>query len=361
MKESNFTTASHGARNAVRSAALDDVASDWLVRRYAGFSAEEEAEFQRWLSTDEGHGAAFARIEAAWTALNRPRELGEAGAVSQELRARNRWRQRRQTRYVFATAGLAAAAALVFALLPPDAPRSFPSTPITVTVKPDRQVLPDGSSVELNAAAEIEVVFSSHARGVRLVRGEALFAVAKDANRPFVVTAGAVEVRAVGTAFAVRYAPKQVDVLVTEGHVAVERVERATPASQPGVGGGGDANRSESRTLAAGQRIAIQIDPPASPSSPVPAVLQMTAPEIESALAWRGKRLEFTGTPLAEAVALLNRHNRLQFSIADPAIAALQISGIFWADDPDGFARLLATGMNVSNERRGDAILLRGR
>ncbi|MGH7957218.1 MAG: FecR family protein [Opitutaceae bacterium] len=361
MKESTSTAASLGARNAVGSDALDDVASDWLVRRYAGFSAEEEAEFRRWLSTDARHGEAFARIETAWTALNRPRELGEAGAVSQELRARNRRRQRRQTTYGFATAGLAAAAALVFALLPPDAPRSFPSTPITVTVKPDRQVLPDGSRVELNAGAEIEVAFSPQARGVRLVRGEALFAVARDADRPFIVTAGAVEVRAVGTAFAVRYEPKEVDVIVTEGHVAVERVELAMPASQPRVGGGGEANRSESRTLAAGQRLAIQIDPLASPSSPVPAVLHMTARQIESALAWRGKRLEFTGTPLAEAVVLLNRHNRIQFSIADPAISALQISGIFWADDPDGFARLLATGMNVSHERVGDTILLRGR
>ncbi|MGH7956064.1 MAG: iron-containing alcohol dehydrogenase, partial [Opitutaceae bacterium] len=77
-----------------------------------------------------------------------------------------------------------------------------------------------GSVVELNVDADILVDFSPVRRAVRLVRGEAHFTVATDAARPFVVSAGGVEVRAVGTGFAVHFAPQEIAVLVTEGQVA---------------------------------------------------------------------------------------------------------------------------------------------
>ena len=81
-------------------------------------------------------------------------------------------------------------------------------------VHPNIQTLPDGSTVELNSSAEIVLDFTPTMRGVRLVRGEALFMVRKDAGRPFVVTANGVTVRAVGTAFAVRHGDARIAVLV---------------------------------------------------------------------------------------------------------------------------------------------------
>ncbi|MGH7956227.1 MAG: FecR family protein [Opitutaceae bacterium] len=99
-----------------------------------------------------------------------------------------------------------------------------------MVTRQQRQTLADGSVVELNAGADILVDFSPARRSVRLVRSEAHFAVATDATRPFVVSAGGVEVRAVGTEFAVRFGSQEIAVLVTEGQVAVARTAAPAPA-----------------------------------------------------------------------------------------------------------------------------------
>ena len=321
-------------------------AADWLVRRNDGFSRTDELDFKAWICSNPTHRRAFNTVEKTWAVLNQPREIGHAASLDRELAARQTARARRRLSYVF-SAGVAAAAALAVGIL---LPMKHVAEPVaaTVAVRPDRQTLSDGSVVELKSGAEIAISFSTDARRVRLLHGEVLFRVAKDATRPFLVSAGAVEVRAVGTAFAVRHYTKEVAVLVTEGRVAVERLninspDISTPEFQP-------------MYLGAGDRVVIPSNLPATAEL---AVTSMTAHQIAADLAWRGKRVEFTGTTVAEAVMLFNKQNRLQLSIKDPAIARLQITGIFWADDPDGFVRLLENGMNVRGDRTTRGIELR--
>lgn len=67
----------------------------------------------------------------------------------------------------------------------------------------------------------------------------------------------------------------------------------------------------------------------------------------------------FRHTPI-EAVALINRHNRVQFIIEDPELARTRVSGIFGAVNTDAFVRLLESGFDIQSERRGtDEIVLR--
>ena len=341
--------------------AIDELASDWLVRSYAGLSAEERIQLHCWLDADARHRSAYSQIESAWTALNRPRQLGEGVVVARELTKRRAVRRRRLT-FGFASMGLAAVAAMMVTLSPKL--RVEPAMPATVVVKPDRRILPDGSTLELNAGADVAISFSARQRDVKLLRGEVLFAVAKDANRPFVVSIAGVAVRAVGTAFAIRYDSQQVDVLVTEGKVAVEpahsgALSNAAAAPAEPLANTFMTERTEPRTLVAGQRVAIPIGSDARPVIPV--ATQVTTENIERALAWRARRIEFTGTALSDAVALLNRQNRTQLAIVDHALNELQITGIFWSDEPEGFARALEAGMDVMNQRTGDTIYLRRR
>src|SRR5690606_19734450 len=91
--------------------------------------------------------------------------------------------------------------------------------------------LSDGSLVYLNSASEVLVAFNEHERRIILETGEAHFEVVPDASRPFIVTAGSVSVRAVGTAFNVKLAAESIDVLVVEGKVELSRQEKATAAS----------------------------------------------------------------------------------------------------------------------------------
>ena len=63
--------------------------------------------------------------------------------------------------------------------------------------------------------------------------------------------------------------------------------------------------------------------------------------------------IEFANTPLAEVIARFNRQNRLQFTLADPALGTLPISGALNVSNPDGFIRLLAAVHGLRAEARG--------
>jgi transmembrane sensor len=317
---------------------VEDEAADWLARREAGLTAEEQAAFSQWLLANPRHADAAKRLELAWRLMRRPRFSGQADAVLEAIAVKVARRKRFQHRLWTAGGGLAVAAALALAFLPgapaPEAARTA-ALPASVSNQPERHTLADGSVVELNAGGEIAVAFTPGRRDVRLVRGRAHFTVTKDPARPFVVTAGAVSVRAVGTAFAVRFEPEQVGVAVTEGRVAVESTvaQTAVPIY-----------------LGAGHGISVPV--PARPGQVSESAGQPGEPP--TAQAWTGLRLEFTDTPLSEAVELFNGQNQVQLALGDAQLADLRISGIFRADDPEGFSRLLEDSAGLRVNRLAD-------
>ncbi len=230
-------------------------------------------------------------------------------------------------------------------------------------LRPAQRTLPDGTHVELNAGAEIEVDFSGPLRRVVLRRGEGHFQVAKDPLRPFVVSAGEIEVRAVGTAFAVDRAARGVEVLVTEGRVAVEQPaatagtasvsEPASPARPPTAMG----------TLDAGGRMVVTRSTD-QPTAPLLSEVTTVSPQaIEQRLAWRVPRLEFSATPLARAVVLFNeeaaRRGDERLVLGDPALGRVLLSGVLRADDIESLLRLLEGEFQIRAERQGGTFVLR--
>jgi len=256
--------------------------------------------------------------------------------VLAELSGRAVRRRRRR----IAAGAIACAVAMLAAigawqLRPPG--KAVPDT-IALTA-PLREVLPDGSVIERKSDAAYEVRFDENTRRVVLTRGTAHFDVAKNPERPFVVTAGRVSVRAVGTAFSVEFDQSAVAVLVTEGQVAVAPVDA-------------DDWPTEETKVEAGTGVVIGVAPPADGRAPV--VQPVSATTMEQKLAWRVRLVEFSGTPLTDAIAVLNAHNRVQFSIADPTLSQVKLSGVIRADQIAGVVRLLEEeGVRV--ERRGDS------
>jgi transmembrane sensor len=187
------------------------------------------------------------------------------------------------------------------------------------------------------------------------VQGEAQFAVAKNPARPFVVRAGGVDVRAVGTAFNVKLDGAQLEVLVTEGTVEVAQ----RPASPPPAPAGAPTSPPAPpviATVSAGHRTVI----PVTPASTAPRVVRATAQEIERLLEWQPRLLDFEFTPLAEVVATFNRRNPRQLVLADPALGAMPIVASIRSDNLDGFVRLLEATMGIQAEHApGRDIILR--
>jgi transmembrane sensor len=216
----------------------------------------------------------------------------------------------------------------------------------TTPAKPRRVALSDGSVVDINASSDVRVQLSTRERRVTLGAGEAHFEVAHDASRPFVVTAGGVTVRAVGTAFTVRLANDAVDVLVVDGKVEVTPLA-GTPSPTVTV---------VPPLVAAGERTRILRE-----TSTARPTIEKVAPEsIRALLAWQDPMTSFADVPLREVVARFNRRNATQLTIGDPELGERKIGGMIALDQIDAFVRLLEQDGDVVAERRGSAgIVLR--
>ena len=332
-------------------AAPDVVASEWLMRRDAGLDAAEEKALQDWLDADPGNEDAFRRLGSAAAVFDRVRESALAPVVLARLAERARRRRRRR---LGLAAGVAAAALLLPALWTRDylaaSSQVFHASP--TVFEPIRR-LPDGSVVELKPGSEVAVNYSPSARRIRLVRGEAHFQVEPDPARPFVVSAGALGVRAVGTGFAVQLQRDAVEVVVTEGRVAVDRFRDRAELPGAGSARGPDGHAVPAGgpdTVAlvdAGQRVRVDTTTDAL-------ALERSAvseAQMEARLQWRVQRVKFSGMDLAQAVALMNRANSVEIILADDSIRRLRVSGIFHAHNPEGFARVLAGTFDLRAEQ----------
>lgn len=304
---------------------IEAAAARWLARHDAGpLDAAEAVAFEDWCAGDPRRLGAYVRLEAVAARLER------AGALS-GMPAKAPARA-----WFYPAAGIAAA--FVLALWPASGViQDFLRTERYATDIGEqyRTALPDGSLVELNTATRVAVDLTPEQRDIRLTRGEAVFEVAKDPSRPFVVRTPLGNIRAIGTVFAVR-SENGLEVAVTEGAVTIERDGKVLAR------------------VAAGETCTL------SPSGDVRHEENQT-PRIARELAWREGKVAFAGETLAEAVAELNRYNKNKVEIADPDVAAIHVGGYFRATDPAGFARALEKSFPVVAEIDGDDIVLRAR
>jgi transmembrane sensor len=225
--------------------------------------------------------------------------------------------------------------------------------------------LKDGSMVYLNTNSRLEVDFSKAVRRVRLVRGEALFVVEHDTQRPFIVSSGATQVRAVGTQFNVRTSAGATDVAVVEGVVQVTVTDaRASMASTaggssaaaatPGVSGSPPPERlsvAAPLRLAAGERVEITGGHVEKPQST----------DATDVLLWRQRRLKFRDTSLAEAAAEFNRYNDVQIRVDSSVPEDKRLTGIFDADRPQSFVLYAAKDDSLVVEPAGHDWVIRSR
>lgn len=331
---------------------LKDVAAAWVLKQHSGEWAESDAaELRQWLHAATTNRIAYLRAQAAWTEASRLKVLGaglqpgvvpnpedfNSSAFFKQLPGRGELpaqpvspdrapeRSRRASWYI-------AASVLVFvggslAWYQKNAGLEEYSTAVGVT---SAIPLADGSKVTLNTSSEIQIRVTQNQRSAQLEQGEAFFEVAKDPNRPFVVTAGENRVVVVGTKFSVRRVNEELQVVVTEGRVRIGETQ---------VAAGGVARVD-------GTRVAVE---------------QRPLSEAEELLSWRSGFLVFHETPLAAAVAEFNRYNRKKVVIRDASVAALTVSGNFKVTYLDSFIGLLETGFPIAVERQDKRILLKAR
>lgn len=334
---------------------IREAAACWTVRRDRGLSAREAIEFELWLAADERHATAIRRSAAAWTLLDRiPENAGQTVVADTAGRPRRHgW---------LAVGGLAAAAALAVAYLEwwrpalPAGDAIAQASPRAAS--PQILTLDDGSVVRLNTGAEVAAHFTAAERRVQLVRGEAHFSVAKNPARPFIVSAGTIELRAVGTAFDVNLQSAAVEVLVTEGHVAVEKP--TSPAAAARDGSSDEASAPfpplNCPVLAAGQRAVVALAPISTDLAVV--VTALNREEVARTLAWQESLLRFGGATLAQVAAEFERRSGQRLVLGDASLKDVHLGGRYRADDLEGFVRLLEENYRIQSERLGDGTIV---
>lgn len=333
--------------------AVAETAALWLARQDRGLTPAEARELYEWQAADPRHAMELARLEEAWSGFELAKASPKLAGMARATRRTPH--QRIMGRKWISWAGLvgAAAAVIVAAIWWPQAIRpgadASDSTVAYKVVTPaaSRLALPDGSVAEVRDDGEVRPEYTAGERRVRLIRGEAHFTVAENVARPFIVSAGGIDVRAVGTAFNVRLDARQVEVLVTEGRVHVAEPTASGDVPLPLVEMGQRAVVERAETIAAVRKIEISAAAPA---------------EIEQALAWQGTRLVFNRTPLEDAVEAFNRYSadpsRPRLVLGDAALRSLRWGGTFRASNVEGFVHLLERSAEVRTERRENEIVL---
>jgi transmembrane sensor len=242
--------------------------------------------------------------------------------------------------------------------------------------------LADGSTVDLNARSTLRIEFSDAERRVELLDGQALFQVAKDKDRPFIVVSGNATVRAVGTQFDVYRKVGGTTVTVLEGRVAVYSTANAEPSptgsAEPGSAAPANTGSAHapghptaaplaSKSSSSGSAPALPVapaglaDPTGSAAIFLSAGEQVTvtpahglpAPahaDIASTTAWMQRRLIFDGSKLSDVVQEFNRYNRRQLVIEGAQLSDLHVSGVYSSTDPASLIRFLREqpGMKIT-------------
>jgi transmembrane sensor len=319
---------------------LHEAAAAWHDRLHREKVADEtRAQFGRWLAESPAHAAAYESIELAWSSLQRSAHDPQILALRHETALRLTRRSSRAIRPL----GWAVAAALVLivvggavAMLSEGSRAGRASVDsivealrtntdgryATATGERLTVTLDDGSQVTLNTNTELKVSFTPTDRIVRLVRGQALFEVAKDASRPFAVEAHDRRFVALGTAFDVRIDGERIKVTMLEGTV---RVEHGTPRG----------------VLNAGEQLTVDMR----------SEELVRATDPERVTSWRRGQVIFENTRLADAIAELNRYSETKIELADPALGDLRLSGAFATGRPTVFIEAITTYFPVQVER----------
>ena len=329
-------------------------AVDWFIR-----FCEDDAggatcsEFDAWLRASPEHVRAYLGISAFWEAAGRMSDASasdvqalveQAGAQcnvipltcegSPARATSSNWKLKPRMAAIAATvlvslSLLAGALGWLAVRYPNYSTRTGERRTIT---------LQDGSVVELNAATRIEVRFNASMRLIKLIEGQALFQVAYNPRRPFVVTSDNVVARALGTQFDVNRIDGETIVTVVDGRVAVTPPPDPAPRALP-------AAQSDGVVLAAGDQVAMapHIAPARKRADPA------------STTAWTAGKWIFEDTPLSEVIRDFNRYSERPLSVNDPALSALHVTGTFNINESRQIIRFLSLrfGLVVHDTEQG--------
>lgn len=283
---------------------LHEEAARWFaLLRSGSFSALQQKAFQQWLARSEAHRAAYRDLETFWNELESLQDA--ARPQLKEARAYIKQAQLRRRKFSRSMLALAASIVLVTAVSPFWRIVLDNGTYRTAKGEQTHIQLSDGSRIDINTDSELRVAYSWSERKVTMERGEALFTVVHDPDKPFQVASAKGIIRDIGTRFNVYRQGDDVSVTVLEGEVSV-------------------AAQGVPKNLTAHQKISFDAEGRLSPVVPA---------DTNEATAWQKRQLVFKRQPLSAVLVELGRYHDVNLQIADVRLKSLKVSGSFPSDN----------------------------
>lgn len=301
--------------------AVRDEAAGWFVRfQEPDVSVEQQQRFDAWLNEHPQHREEFQLLQGLWAAADR---LPTSRLQALVETAPPRRERRPLLRYAVAASVLAVALGLgLFSGL--NHPGGYRAGFATALGERKHVALPDGSVIDLNSRSRLQVRYEQDRRVIELSAGEAMFSVAHDPSRPFVVEAGSGKVTVTGTRFDVRREATQTRVAVEQGTVKVQ---------------GSHARDNEFINLSAGLGTSVDAQGKVLPAYPVnPAELT----------AWRHGKLVFNNASLSEVAAEVSRYRDKPLTVTQPNVASLRLTSVFKSDDTEALLKALPSILPVT-------------
>lgn len=310
---------------------IEQEAADWYANQMG--ENPDKAGFAQWRLASPAHAEAYQAFELLYDGaglLSKDVDIvAELAKIPNKVepapsQARPNW-------FKYATAAAIMAVTVLTMLFV----QSLPQEQYYATNIGQRQVvlLDDGSEVTLDADSKLKVSFSGRQRDIELLHGRARFNVAKDPNRPFVVSSHIGSVRAVGTLFDVNKRHEALDVALLEGIVEV----------------GLRRDPDKKLQMTAGQQTSLSVVTTTLMVSPFPVI----------AKDWTKGMLIFEATPLSEAIMRINRYLKKPLRIDDPEVAQLTVTGHFSTQSPEKIITALTSMFAVELESTATGLLLK--
>ncbi|MBL4765019.1 MAG: FecR domain-containing protein [Colwellia sp.] len=325
---------------------IDDEASIWLVRLDNGnLSDQSRRELKAWLSADKRHPVALKAMAGIWD------DMDEVLFSIDEMDSSKNVSLWPVLKPIFQPYLLAASisflAVFIWLAMPVNVQNHSYATLIGQQLN---ATFDDGSIIHLNTNSRIETEFSDDKRIIKLIKGEALFEVAHDPSRPFIVYAGDRLVQAIGTKFVVHLQSENIQVTVTDGKVKMSKVPLNTKLADIKELNNTSIQKDDIY-IAKGEKVTVA-------SNQAPKLTHIKPENIKRELSWLDGKLIFDNEELFDVIAEINRYIDITIVLKEPSLHKIPISGRFDLKDSEALIEAIKLSFNMDSQRLGSNTIL---
>jgi len=318
---------------------IDDEASIWLVRLDNGnLSEQAKKELKTWLIADKRHQVALKAMADIWN------DMDEVLInINDENSSKNisLWPMLKPVlKPLMLAASISFLTLFIWSAIPFNIQKNSYATLIGQQLD---ATFDDGSIIHLNTNSLIETEFSDEKRIIKLIKGEALFEVAHDPNRPFIVYAGDRLVQAIGTKFVVHLKSENIQVTVTEGKVKMSKVAFNTKLSDIKALNN-TAIRQDDIFIEKGEEVIAE-------KNQAPKLTHFKPENIKRELSWLDGKLIFDNEKLFDVIEEINRYIDIEIVVKDPSLHDIRISGRFDLGDSEALIEAIELSFNIKSQR----------